>query len=746
MQSLYLKKNFFKKLFILLVFLVLILINYNSRAYAAQRRQQVRGSYDVIIGGGGFGGIAAAIQAARMGASVLIAEPSELIGGQAIAAGVSTMDDFSRIKSGLYLELITRMKNYYDRHSKSMGTCYWDSRTTAFEPRIGLDTLLNMIHEVRIKNRGTIDVFLNSKIVKVHKDKNKIKSVTLKTPGWTRDISCKVLIDATEYGDILPLAGAAYRAGNSSSPFINSDAMIQDITWVAVIRRYSGGVPDNLRPRNPLPGYELAKRNYEHYVTADGSNFKYVYPVELPVNFASHNAYRGIPDSSSPWSYDASRSNWQYITKTSVNWGNDYPGTYGWEGKRGLPVSYLEDEFSREALEREALIKTLHFIYYIQNELGEEWSVADDEYNLKTLPKAAQNLPREWQEIARRMPPIPYVRESRRVIGKYTLTSEELLQNSLSYRDGHTSREFYDAIAIGGYILDLHGANTDGDMEWNFDERAASQQLNRPRGPFQVPLRTLIPAEVDGLIAAEKNLSMSRLSAGALRLQPICMMTGQAAGALAALSALNNIRPRDVAPARVQWELVNSDVVLSLCKYSDVPPEHKVYKSVQICSLYGLIEPKEYPHNPSYKIDDLDDPVLAMAIIKGQDKGVFGVDEMITRRDAVSMIEKARKALNINNKWDSPSDRSEVFITRGDFAKALLDGFNLSSSKSAPLVKNYKSPFKASRHRQAEDIAKIAPLGILDVYKNDKDFKFGRPVTKGEATDMVVRAMAAAGI
>ncbi|MBQ8693772.1 MAG: FAD-dependent oxidoreductase, partial [Synergistaceae bacterium] len=477
--------------------LVIILLSFNLRPVEAAARskssQRVRDSYDIVIAGAGMGGISAGLQAARMGASVLIIEPSSWIGGQACAAGVSTMDtftDFSKsgFHSGLYAEFINNMRGYYDMRSKSMGTCYWYSGSIAFEPHIGREALLNLVNDARRKGKNAFDIFLLSNIIKVNKNNNKITGVVIKTPGFTRSIACKVLIDAGEYGDVLSLAGAAYRAGNSETPFINDKALIQEITWAAVIRKYPAGVPDNLRPKSPLPGYDLAKRNYETFVAKDGNNFKFKFPVETPLNFASHNAYRGLPDSSTPWSYDASRNNWQYITKTVFNWGNDYPGTYGWEGRRGLPVSYLENLDLRAKIERDALIKTLHFIYYIQNELGEDWSVADDEYNLsnRELPAAARDLPPEWQEIVRHMPPIPYVRESRRIVGNYTLTSGELLQNSLSYRDGHTSNEFYDAIAIGGYVLDLHGANTDGDMEWNFDERSASQQFNRPRGHFQV--------------------------------------------------------------------------------------------------------------------------------------------------------------------------------------------------------------------------------------------------------------------
>jgi hypothetical protein len=716
------------------------------RLASAEAAPAAETKYEVVVAGGGMGGIAAAIQAARLGASVLVVEPSAWIGGQATAAGVSTMDDLSRQSSGLYLEFISRLKSYYDSKGKSMGTCYWDSRSVAFEPSAGQRVLYQMLSEARDSGKRPLDIRLNASVSRVTREGAFVRGVAVldKKSGAENSVACRVLIDATEYGDILPLAKAEYRIGNSAAPFLKQDAMIQDITWPAVIRSYPGGIPPGLRARTPLPGYEEARRNYESYVTAKGQNFKGVYPVQLPVNFVTHNAYRGLPDSSTPWSYDGQPRNWKYIMKSAVNWGNDYPGRGGWNGRSGLPARYLEDPVLRARVERDAFVKTLHFIYYIQNELGENWSVADDEYELDEPPAAAGELPAEWREIARRMPPIPYVRESRRVVGDYTLTSPELLKNSLSYRDGQTSHEFDDAIAIGGYILDLHGAKTDSDMEWDLGERAASVGTNRPRGPFQVPLRILIPRGVEGLLAAEKNLSMSRLVSGALRLQPICMMVGQAAGALAALSAKAGVPPRDVPPVRVQRALLDAGVALSLCKYSDVPPEHPFYGAVQVSNLYGLLSPAEPPHAPAYNLSDLNDPVLAMAIINGADKGVFGVGEMLTREDMISMLNKARAVSKIAGGQDLTGKEwpgTAYFVSRGVFSDAVFRAFGFEDSR--PLPENRRRLDIPSAHRFAEPVRTLDALDILNVFRSERDFRPARPITRGEAVEIVARAMTA---
>ena len=628
----------------------------------------VRDNYDVIVAGAGTGGIAAAIQAASMGVNVLVVEPSGMLGGQAIAAGVPNMDDLSSQASGIYAQFIGRVEDYYSARGKSIGTDYWGSIGKAFEPHVGQKILHDMA-----RGEDAPDILYHSEIVAVGKEEvisvnadndsvinvPKINSVVIRTPDGLKSVTCNILIDATEYGDILPLAGAEYRAGNSISPSINPDARIQDITWTAVIRKYPGGVPEHLRPKEPLPGYDMARLNYADYVTRDGSDFDGIYPVKVPVNFITHNAYRGLPDSFTAGNYDASQEKRHLTTKTAVNWGNDFPGHQKLGEKFGIPVSYLEDRATRKRLERDALIKTLHFIYYVQNELGEPWSVDESEYG--ELQEAAKTLPEEWQRIARYLPPVPYVRESRRGVGEYTLTSTELHENSRSYEDGTKNNEVQDAIAIGCYILDLHNTGIDEDMEKDLNEKAEYIEKHKPTGNFQVPMKILLPRNIDGLILAEKNLSMSRLVSGALRLQPITMMTGQAAGALAAISVLRELPPREVKAIHVQHALLKAGVNLSLCMYPDVPPEHKHYGAVQLANLYRLLEPKEYPLIPSYDITYYAvDPEVIKAVSEGKGKGHFGVDEPLSDEDRAKLSARVMELAGLE------LSLPEGEITRGD--------------------------------------------------------------------------------
>ena len=632
-----------KKFSALIAFLILT----SSTAFA----------YDIIIAGGGMSGVSAAIQATRLGASVLIIEPTNMLGGQATAAGVSTMDDMTRLKeSGIYREFMNRVRSHYSAMRKSIATSYWKTDGKAFEPKIGSDILKDMAKSA--------DIIYHSEITSV-KSSSDGKIITAKTPQGSKDFTCKILIDATEYGDVIPLAGLLYRSGNSVSPDMNPDSMIQDITWTAIIRKYPKGVPEHLRPKSPLPEYERARKNYFAYVSRNSFGAGNRSPFKLPAEFSAHNGYRAVPDSYSPGSYTGSRKDWKRITKTGVNWGNDYPGQYGWDEKYGIPIAYLEDKSFREHINREALIKTLHFIYYIQNELGESWSVDENEYD--DLPKEAEGLPDEWKNIARHFPPIPYVRESRRIVGGYTYNSHAIYNNSESYRNGKKNQEISDTIAIGGYILDLHTGDDDDDFEHELGERQSAMRTHEPAGAFQVPMRIFIPASDDNFLAAEKNLSMSRLATSALRLQPVCMMTGQAVGTLAALAVSYDVKPRDIHAVHVQKVLADSGVMLSLAEYSDVPEDNGYYGAVQIATLYKLVEPEKFPVYPKQRI--------SMPSKSKRVPGRFGINKAVTEEEFAEMISRAEAAMTKSIKAEYHEG-----MTRGGAVRIIVDAMNDSFS------------------------------------------------------------------
>jgi hypothetical protein len=127
------------------------------------------------------------------------------------------------------------------------------------------------------------------------------------------------------------------------------------------------------------------------------------------------------------------------------------------------------------------------------------------------------------------------VRETRRIVGDYLLTTQDVLG----------VRKFPDAIARGSYPIDIHNPSGTG-----------TKLHHLPYGEsYDIPLRCLIPQRVDGLLVAGRCISGTHEAHSSYRIMPIAMATGQAAGVCAALAARMGKTPRDVPAADVQREL-----------------------------------------------------------------------------------------------------------------------------------------------------------------------------------------------
>jgi hypothetical protein len=205
---------------------------------------------------------------------------------------------------------------------------------------------------------------------------------------------------------------------------------------------------------------------------------------------------------------------------------------------------------------------TLRFIYFIQNQLGfPHLGLADDEF-----------------PTADRLALIPYHREGRRVKGIVRFDMNQLaspFQYTL-YRTG---------ISVGDYPIDHHHKKNP----------AAPQHLEfYPVPSYNIPLGCLIPAQVEGLIIAEKGISVTNVVNGTTRLQPVVMLTGQAAGTLAALAAKKRVSARKLPVREVQSQLLRSGAYLM--PYNDVKPNHPNFSSIQKIGATGLMHGVPTPH------------------------------------------------------------------------------------------------------------------------------------------------------
>jgi hypothetical protein len=128
------------------------------------------------------------------------------------------------------------------------------------------------------------------------------------------------------------------------------------------------------------------------------------------------------------------------------------------------------------------------------------------------------------------------VRETRRIQGDYRLTREDVL----------AARKFDDVVARSTYPIDVHNPQGTG------------TRLERlpPGEAYDIPLRCLLPVELDNLMTAGRCISGSHEAHSSYRVMPVAMALGQAAGAASALAALKGAAPRALAVDDVQRELL----------------------------------------------------------------------------------------------------------------------------------------------------------------------------------------------
>ena len=161
---------------------------------------------DVLVIGGGVGGTAAAIQSARSGAKTFLTEPTTMLGGMLTAAGVSCTDGNDQLPGGMWEEFRQALYKHYGRNKLNSG---WVSNTN-FEPHAG-----DSIFKAWTKNEKNLEVQFGFQFVAVLKEGNKVTGATFsnRTNTTIIKVKAKVVIDATELGDVLAAAGADYDLG-----------------------------------------------------------------------------------------------------------------------------------------------------------------------------------------------------------------------------------------------------------------------------------------------------------------------------------------------------------------------------------------------------------------------------------------------------------------------------------------------------------------------------------------------------
>lgn len=488
---------------------------------------------DVLIVGGGLGGVAGALSALRLGCKVLLCESTSWIGGQLTAQAVPP-DEHPWIEgtgcTATYQRLRFGIREFYRRNYPLIPEARFDAhlnpgkgRVSALchEPRVALAAMYEMLAPY-FANRQ-LELLTQVRPTAVDTDGDVVKAVTLSTESGDRiTASAPFVLDATELGDLLPLAGVEHVIGAESQAETGephalpgeADPLDQQAVTACFAIDY---LPDEDHTIERPADYDFWRNYKAEFWPGPQLGWEFTDPVTLDRRRQAIFEPDGKEDL---WTfrrifYKGHYPPGRYASDiTLVNWPqNDF-----WLGPL---VGVTEEERARHI--RGAQQLSLSFLYWMQTEAPRH----DGGYGYRGL-RLRHDVVGTSNGLAKHV----YVRESRRIRAEFTILEQHVGVKARGRLQG--AEPFHDSIGIGSYRLDLHPTTR------------LRTYVDISSWPFQIPLGSLIPIRVENLLPAAKNIGMTHITNGCYRLHPVEWNIGEAAGALAAYCLNNHLAPRQV--------------------------------------------------------------------------------------------------------------------------------------------------------------------------------------------------------
>ncbi|WP_246079856.1 FAD-dependent oxidoreductase [Nonomuraea mesophila] len=499
---------------------------------------------DLAIIGGGVGAVAAALAALRHGLRVVLTEEGDRIGGQFTSQGVPP-DEHRWIEQFGCTTSYRRYRNAVRDHYR---TWYPLTVSARNEPHLnpGLGRVGALCHEPRVSgavlralvdpylSSGRLRILLRARPVAARTEGDRVRSVTVdRADGGLVHIVSPYYLDATELGDLLPLAGvehvtgfeSRHETGEPSAPGEAQPGNMQAFSWVFAVDHQEGENHVIDRPAN-----------YDHWSTYrpdywPGPQIGLTAPdprTREPLTRTFTPNIRSGPvladQSQDPgdrelWEFRRAVAREQYepgfVTSdvTLVNWPMiDYV--------EGPLIGVSEEDKARHLAGARELSASM--LYWLQTEAprpdgGRGWP------GLRLRPDV-MDTPDGFAAA-------PYIRESRRIRAEYTVVEQDV---SLAVRGEAGATPYDDTVGVGMYRIDLH-PSTGGD-----------NYIDVPSCPFQIPLGALLPVRVRNLLPAGKNIGSTHITNGCYRLHPVEWNIGEAAASLVAYCLGETVEPHDV--------------------------------------------------------------------------------------------------------------------------------------------------------------------------------------------------------
>ena len=533
-------------------------------------------TFDVVVVGGTPGGIACAVRAAREGCTVLLTHHGRHLGGFMTSGAGGWEAPYDGLRAPLYGEIRTGAADYYREtygaDSPQHRAALPDPKSNAhidrpkIEPRIA-ELLFNRLVD-REKN---ITVLTGVYVTSAEREGSLLKSITLREMNGAKTVrvSAKVFADGMYEADLAAAAKVPTRVGRESREQYNEPHAGVIYTQERPKERGQRGFPKDA-------DQGLLKIRYNSHATgpllpqstgaADGAVMAYNFRPILTKDPANRVMV------AKPENYDRA------VAKAAGSGGfvpNLPNGKVAWNSGRliGPQNEYPEADWpKREEIARRYRDAIVMRLWYLQN---------DPEVSAAERAKWADyGLPADEFPDNGHLPYEIYVREARRLVGRYVFTEHDnVMPAGLARTPIHA-----DSIAITDWPVDsvaclkrnVPGGNLDGIFFLGEESR-----------PAQVPYRTLLPQGVDNLLVPVA-LSASHVGWGSIRLEPVWMQTGEAAGFAAALAVKQQTTPAKLDADLLLRTLVKRRVMVSFFNDIDVTSDEPWTAAVQYFGVKGF--------------------------------------------------------------------------------------------------------------------------------------------------------------
>lgn len=525
--------------------------------------------YDVVVYGGTSAGVIAAVQAKRMGKSVVIVGPDRHLGGLSSGGLGFTDTGDKRVIGGLARDFYHRIWRHYDDES----AWTWQKKAEYGNrgqgiPAIDGDARTMWIFEPQVAERVFED-YVRESAIPVHRDEwldratgvttdgARITAITMHSGLVMRG---KMFIDATYEGDLMAAAKVDYHVGREA--IATYDEPHNGVQTGVLHHRHHFGVlatpiSPYVIPDDPLSGLlpRISADPPGAFGSADHRIQAYCFRMCL-TDVAENRVQFSAPDDYDPAQYELLirifQAGWDETFRKFDSIPNHKTDTNN-HGPFSFDNIGFNYDYPQASYERRAAIITEHATY----QKGLLFFIATD----PRVPEAIRTemgrwgLPKDEFQDNGHWPHQLYIREARRMIGNYVMTENDVTKR----------RRTPDVIGMGSYTIDSHNTQRYITPE-GFVQNEGDIGVSTG-GPYPIAYGALVPkrGQADNLLVPVA-CSASHIAYGSIRMEPVFMILGQSEATAAVMAIDAGIAVQDVPYAELEQRLRADGQIL------DTPP------------------------------------------------------------------------------------------------------------------------------------------------------------------------------